>query len=276
VARKTNVKPVLGPHPSSGLGSLTQATDSNTRTGVPHRAIEEDIAQRVELIACLQEMLVRHHASREALERHKQLHKAIKRLGFGAQQHKIKLFPTNSTTQKGNLAEIVLAEYVVSASGMKLPVYRLRYNPNVEQSMKGDDVLAFDLDSKPVRIIVGEAKFRSMSSKAAVHEIIEGLARSHKAGIPVSLQFVAERLFETGRDVLGAKVLGCAKSFAQGKLRLDYVGLLMSDHGCANSVYRHTVDAVHRLAVISFAINSPGSIIDPCYKDLEKKSANTS
>jgi hypothetical protein len=36
--------------------------------------------------------------------------------------------------------------------------------------MKGDDVLAFDLDSHPVRVIVGEAKFRATSTKDSVQE----------------------------------------------------------------------------------------------------------
>ena len=106
-------------------------------------------------------------------------------------------FPTNASTRKGNLAEVILAEYVVAASGLALPVYRLRYNPNIDQSMKGDDVLAFDLDANPVRIVIGEAKFRGVSTKKAVEEIVEGLVRSYKGGIPASLQFVADRLFET-------------------------------------------------------------------------------
>ena len=74
--------------------------------------------------------------------------------------NQLRRFPINSTTRKGNLAEVVLAE--VRGRGIRresAEVYRLRYNPNVDQSMKGDDVLAFDLDAKPVRIIVGEARF---------------------------------------------------------------------------------------------------------------------
>ncbi|MFQ6963494.1 MAG: Hachiman antiphage defense system protein HamA [Oscillospiraceae bacterium] len=44
--------------------------------------------------------------------------------------------------------------------------YRLRYNTNPDQSMKGDDVLLFDLDSDPVRIVVGESKFRGTPDEA--------------------------------------------------------------------------------------------------------------
>ena len=103
-------------------------------------------------------MLIRHHLSPEALDRDRQRLEAMQSLGFDADQSRMKLFPTNPSTQKGNLAEVVLAEYIAAANEVSLPVYRLRYNPNVEQAMKGDDVLAFDLDSDPVRVIVGESK----------------------------------------------------------------------------------------------------------------------
>jgi hypothetical protein len=58
----------------------------------------------------------------------------------------------------------------------------------------------------PVRIIVGEAKFRSTSANQAVKDIVEGLVRSYKAGTPASLQFVADRLFESGDADLGERV----------------------------------------------------------------------
>ena len=185
-------------------------------------------------------MLIRHHLSPEALDRDRQRLEAMQSLGFDADQSRMKLFPTNPSTQKGNLAEVVLAEYIAAANEVSLPVYRLRYNPNVEQAMKGDDVLAFDLDSDPVRVIVGESKFRTISSRAAVTDIIEGLVRSYKGGIPASLQFVANRLFETGKAELGERILECTTLFALEKLRLEYVGLLMGDTRSANRMNQHT------------------------------------
>jgi Cap4 SAVED domain len=178
-------------------------------------------------------------------------------------------FPIDPSTRKGNLAEVVLAEYLVAATGIVLPIYRLRYNPNIDQSMKGDDVLAFDLDSNPVRIIVGEAKFRGTSTKKAVEEIVDGLARSYKAGIPASLQFVADRLFEAGDAPLGERVLACAILFARGNLRLDYVGLLLSDSRAAERVDSATPASLHRLAMISFGVDAPDALVDDCYGDLE-------
>src|SRR5262249_42902052 len=146
--------------------------------------------------------------------------------------------------------------------------YRLRYNPNVDQSMKGDDVLAFDLDATPVRIVVGEAKFRGTSSSDAVTEIVGGLLRSHKGGVPASLQFVADRLFETGQTDLGRRVQECATLFALGNLRIDYVGMLLSDTQTAARIDAATPNPPHRLAMISLAVPDPDSLAADCYKAL--------
>jgi hypothetical protein len=269
--RKATCPDILGVHPAEShpFGSLLSAIDGETNSGVPHRTLAEHNNQRKALVECVREMLIRHHVSPEALERDKKRRAAMKRQGFEDVQSSMKRFPTNTSTQKGNLAEVVLAEYLIAASDVSLPIYRLRYNPNVDQAMKGDDVLAFDLDSDPIRIIVGESKFRSSSSKAAVIEIVEGLLRSHKGGIPASLQFVADLLFETGKIDLGERVLECATMFALEKLRIDYVGLLMSDTRSASKLNQHTDNTLHRLAVISFGLDSPSSIVDPCFNGLE-------
>lgn len=269
---KVTCSDILGDHPTDchPLGILLSASDGSTESGVPHRALSECDGQRRPIVECLREMLIQHHVSPEAAERERRRHAAMRRLGLEDVQSRMKRFPTNPSTQKGNIAEVVLAEYIAAANEVSLPVYRLRYNPNVEQSMKGDDVLAFDLDSDPVRIIVGESKFRTISSKKAVTDIIEGLARSHKGGIPASLQFVADRLFETGNEDLGEQILECAALFALEKLRLEYVGLLMSDTRSANRLNQHTNNSLHRLAVISFGLDSPSSIVNPCFDGLEE------
>jgi len=272
-AHRLTCPDILGDHPleSHPFGNLLTAIDESTESGVPHRALSESKGQREAIVEHVREMLIRHHVSPEALGRDKQRRQAMKRLGFDEPQSRMKRFPTNASTQKGNLAEVVLAEYLSAASKVSLPIYRLRYNPNVDQAMKGDDVLAFDLDSDPVRIIVGESKFRATSSKAAVTEIVEGLVRSHKGGIPASLQFVADRLFETGKADLGERVLECATLFALEKLRFDYAGLLMSDTRSAERFKKHTGNDLNRLAVISFGLDSPGSIVDSCYYGLEEQ-----
>lgn len=262
---------ILGNHPSPPhpFGEVLTASNATTKNGVPHRALADAAGHRAKTVEALRTMLVSHHASPESLRRTEERRQAIERLGLGNEQARLRRFPMNHTTQKGNLAEIVLAEYVVAASGPTLPVYRLRYNPNVDQSMKGDDVLAFDLDSDPVRIVVGEAKYRGTSSATAVTEIVEGLLRSHKGGVPVSLQFVADRLFEEQQEALGERVLACALLFVQGRLRLDYVGMLLSDTNAAARVHDSTPADLGHLAMISLSVNDSDGLVNTCYDGLE-------
>jgi hypothetical protein len=181
MATKKSAKvPILGVHPDEAtpVGKILEAADGTTSTKIPHRALSLKAGKHVLASSSIRGMLVKHHTSPEALARTKSQVAAMTRLGVALPKN-LSRFPVNSTTRKGNLAEIVLAEYITAATDTTLPVYRLRYNPNVDQSMKGDDVLTFDLESDPVRIIVGEAKFRATSTKSAVQEIVSG----HQHGV---------------------------------------------------------------------------------------------
>jgi hypothetical protein len=210
---------ILGSHPEpDAFGCYTQAEDTSTNSDVPHRALSQEGDSRDETVEQLREALIRHHASEEMRERDRSKRENLRQLGYPVSDDESHRFPRADKTRKGNLAEVFLAEYLVAGSKASLPVYRLRYNPNVEQSMKGDDVLAFDFDSNPVRILIGEAKFRGTPSKASVEGIVAGLIRSHQAGLPASLQFVADRLFESENVDLGLRVQNCALLMAQGRV----------------------------------------------------------
>jgi hypothetical protein len=131
--------------------------------------------------------------------------------------------------------------------------------------MKGDDVLAFDLDSDPVRVLVGEAKFRGTPSKAVVEEIVGSLQKSHAGNIPASLQFVADRLFESGNVELGSKVAKCNELFALGSLSLGYVGLLVSDADAHRHVVANGRSTLKRLAVISLGCAFPEQLVSDAF-----------
>lgn len=258
----------FGPHPFAAPWDQFDSQDGSTDSGVSHRALSSEEQPAGEVVTTLQQMLVRHHHSPDAIRRDEERRQALERLGHGHLATGVSRYPSSPTTKKGNLAEIMLAEYLVATTNVTLPVYRLRYNPNVDQSMKGDDVLAFDLDSDPVRIIVGEAKYRGTSTKAAVEDMVTGLLRSHQSGLPASLTFVAERLYETEQRELADRVMNCVMLFAEERLRIDYVGLLMSDSKSASRVNQHTSADLRRLAVISLGLSQPDALVDACYQGL--------
>lgn len=258
---------IINDHPSGThpLAISLLSTDGTTKSGVAHRQLEENGHNDV-FLDFIVPALRNHHISPDALERRKDL---IQSLRIANAPIPSSPYPRNTTTQKGNFAEVFLAEYLRSTTEAQIPVYRLRYNPNVEQSMKGDDVLLFDMDSDPVRIIVGEAKFRGTPSKQVVIDTIDGLVRSNKAGLPVSLMFVADRLFEEGKNDMAKKVQDCAILFATNRLRIDYVGLLMSNRNASNYVNNYTTNELHNLLMISLGIQSPEMIVQQSFVRLE-------
>jgi hypothetical protein len=242
------------------------STDEDTLSGVAHRELLENGHNDV-LLEYMLPVLEKHHISFDALKRQKDL---IDSLRIANAPTIMSPYPQNLTTQKGNFAEIFLAEYLSETTKMQLPIYRLRYNPNPDQSMKGDDVLIFDIDSNPVRIIVGESKFRGTPDKQSVVDIVDGLVRSNKAGLPISLMFIAERLFQEGKSEMGKKVQNCAVLFATNKLQIDYVGLLMSNHSAKNTVNKHTSNNLKSLLIISLGMQNPEEIIQQAFERLEE------
>lgn len=252
----------VGSHPFSI--SLT-SNDVNTDSGIAHRELIENGNNDI-LLEYMLPILENHHISSDALKRHKELVDSL-RIINAPKIHSP--YPRNLSTQKGNFAEIFLAEYIEQTTDSELPVYRLRYNPNPDQSMKGDDVLCFDLDSDPVRIIVGESKFRGTPDKQAVTDIVDGLLRSNKEGLPISLIFVAERLFQEGKVEIGKKIQNCAVLYATNKLNIDYVGLLMSNINAKNVVKKHTSNDPRNLLMISLGIQEPEKIVQQAFKRLE-------
>jgi hypothetical protein len=255
-------KAILKEHPTThAYGVSLSATDSNTSCGCPHRALAEDETKHDVFIDYTVDALRKHHISSDALEQRKAAAAA-----FGMTTPSP--YPTAKDTQRGNFAEVVLAEYLMAATDAVMPVYRLRYNPNVEQSMKGDDVLLFDLDSDPIRIVVGESKFRGKPSKTVVEEIVEGLKRSSESNLPASLMFVADRLFKENPE-LGEKVMQCAKLILTDKLPIDYIGFLLSNDNAAANVHRSTKNEVHNMLMVSLAMPDPESAVEEAYGRLE-------
>ncbi|MGF6990528.1 hypothetical protein M2150_001793 [Lachnospiraceae bacterium PM6-15] len=254
--------PVSG-HP---LDQTLTSNDSKTTSGVEHRELMEN-GNNDPFVEYMKPAIERHHLSPDALRRHKEMVETLKIKGLSIP---VSAYPKDLNTRKGNFAEVVLAEYLTVTTDAELPVYRLRYTTNPEQSLKGDDVLLFDLDSDPVRVIVGESKFRGTPSKAAVVEMVDGLLRSNKAGLPISLMFVANRLFEEGNDELGERVQNCAILFLQDKLEINYVGLLMSNLNAKRIINEHTENKLRNLLVISLGVQQPEGIVNQVFTELEE------
>lgn len=263
-----NFEDVVGAHPVSPhpIGVRFSSKDGHSEHRVPSRALSETDSDVDQFVAAMRECLRTHHSRPEDLERDRLRREALARQGLSLP---LTRFPTNPATRKGNWTEILLCEYVAASCNADVPVYRLRYNPNIDQSMKGDDVLAFDLEADPVRIVVGEAKYRGTSSKKAVTDIIESLEKSFRGGLPASLQFVADRLIREGNEELGKRIEACADLFVRNRLQIDHVGLLASNHMAPTHVEKNAKSSLRRLAVISMTLSDGEALVNSCFDGLE-------
>ena len=263
---------IIGPHPESSciFADCFDAKDGYTTERVPHRMLSR-ISDDESLIEPLREMLVKHHASEEKRKRAEAMRQILKKRGRHATIKGLRLFPTNANTRKGNLAESLLADYLEATGKAKTLVYRLRHNPNIDQSMKGDDLLAFDFHNTPWGIVVGEAKFRAHADKAVVVAICDALNRSKQGGLPTSLQFVADRLFEMGDAILGKKVLECAIRFVDKKVVIDYAGFLLTDEVGSVQMDKHAPAVAFRCALVSATMPDPERLVDSCFAKLEEE-----
>jgi hypothetical protein len=102
-----DVKQIVGPHPlpSHPCGNSLTALDQRTKHNIPHRVLENDPLEIDEFIAAMAQWVVDHHVSPESVERDRTRREALKRQGFNDPTQR---FPTNTSTQKGNWAEILL------------------------------------------------------------------------------------------------------------------------------------------------------------------------
>lgn len=108
--------------------------------------------------------------------------------------------PTNKRTRSGDLGELIATEYVDSQTPFRAPIRKLRWKSDREMPMHGNDVVAVDASSSPVRVAKVECKSRATFSDAVVAEAIETLDAHGGRPNPSTLAFIAKRLYEEDRD----------------------------------------------------------------------------
>lgn len=136
--------------------------------------------------------------------------------------------PLSPEVRRGHLAEILACEFAREQLGYELPVHRLRYNPNPDQSMKGDDILGFlfaKTHQESQGVLIGEAKYRSTYSSAVVLEAFESLHHGFRP-YPVSVDFVATILDIEGNHVRASQVRQIKNSLSALNTRVVRSSLL--------------------------------------------------
>ena len=157
----------------------------------------------------------------------------------------------------------------MESSALQLLIYKFHFNPNIEQAMKGDDVLLFDKENVKNKMIMGEAKFReSPYDKKALIEIVDNLAIDK---LPISLTFIMERLEELQDNDLANQIDDLISDVHNKTLPIIYVGFLMSSEKIHNLVECHLNSNNQDLLFISLSCKEPLKIIESSFQFAEKQ-----
>ena len=108
--------------------------------------------------------------------------------------------PKHRNTRMGNLGEVFGAHFATSyLDYQSTVVFPKRLNTNVEQSMKGVDILGFKDKNTPAEILIGEVKTGARFSKDATEDAYHELTKRQKSELSKML-FFAKEYFTSQND----------------------------------------------------------------------------
>ncbi|MFK5893043.1 MAG: SAVED domain-containing protein [Pseudomonadota bacterium] len=266
---KSEQSKLIGEHPSSGIFfDWFECEDTPSTNEKKHRKLTNKGLANGVLVDYLSNWILKHHVSPSRLARIQRKKQILGKHQFKGYMDDTMPFPVKSaTTQKGNLGEIILGEYLSASTGLELLVYKLHYNPNVEQSMKGDDILLFEKDDIQSSVIMGEAKFRATKSKQALDDIVSSLSSKN---LPISLTFVCDRLEEMGEVYLADEIDKLISNLHKSKTPITYVGFYHSDIKVSETIENHLKSENKNLVVISYGENNPVQLVKDSFDEALK------
>jgi len=163
------------------------------------RILELKAAEFDKLIAVLTEILPDYYISPESIA------EALERLGKSAAAKKIRIkIPEVKKIRSGDIGEVLSTDYVEEHTDYTVPIRKLRWRDHRNMAMRGDDVIGVLINSgeQPIRFLKVEAK----SNKALSRKVLQGarteLDLDNGLPAPHALEFVADRLRETGNKKL--------------------------------------------------------------------------
>jgi len=264
--QQTAQSKLIGEHPTSGLFfDWFECEDTPATDNKKHRKLTNKGLSSATLVDHLSQWILKHHATDARLARIDRKKQILDKHGFAKYMEGKVPFPVKSaTTQKGNLGEIILAEYLSSTSGLEVLVYKLRYNPNVEQSMKGDDLLLFEKQSVQDKVIMGEAKFRSTKSKQALDDIVDSLSTKN---LPISLTFVCDRLEEMGEVDLADEIDDLISNLHSNKTPVIYVGFYHSEATAHKTIEKNLNSSNKNLVIVSYCEDNPAKLVKDSFNE---------
>lgn len=261
---------LIGKHPdnSNPFGRWLAVNDIPISDTKCHRELTEITSRNDELIEWMAKKIINHHYTQFRINR---LKEKYKELGFTKYAEQHRKLPTADKVKKGHATEIILTDYVQTTLGKELiKVFKLKYNPNVDQAIKGDDTLMVDLVEtngvNNVRVYLGEAKFRQTPTSQVINDIVTSL---NKDTLPLSYTFLVEEIAKDNLE-LAIKLDDFIIKDIKDKGDLIYTGLLLSNSETSSKVENHLNSDNPDLVFISMGIDNPQEFIQKIFERAEE------
>ncbi|WP_342533111.1 Hachiman antiphage defense system protein HamA [Lysinibacillus sp. FSL K6-0057] len=208
-------------------------------------------------------LIKKHHISPERMASLERKKRVLDKYAYGKYLEGQQLLPKSKKTQRGNLGEILLGEYLEKVTPNRLFIYRLRYNTNVEQSMKGDDVLLLNKEAPFSKVYTGEAKFRTTPNQQVVNDICDDYGKSIVR--PLSLGFTIELFYGMGKIEEAEILEELLDKVAKSEVEIINIGLLLSNHNTARIIDTHMKSKNKNFGIISLSMMDPAIFADISY-----------
>lgn len=265
------IQELIGPHPQPPhiYGEWWSFIDLPITDTKKHRALTEIYSIRDRALNQMAQWIVKYHlndAAKSVIEKKRSI---LERNDLSVFIDKLNILPLEDKTRKGNLGEITLIEYLKESKRYDPLIYKLHYNPNFNQSMKGDDVLLFNKNNLEEEVVYGECKYRTSPSKKVILDIVENLQGIKS--IPISILFVANCLYNKGEKGLADRLIDVQIKVTDGVIPITNVGFLISTKSPTpssdtNSIVENHLSANNqRLVMLSLGVDDPQQIVDEAY-----------
>lgn len=256
-------------HPFGKWLGVNDLPDSATKC---HRELTESSAVNDDLIEWLARKIINHHYTQFRIDRLKERYGSLGFVKYAEQHRKL---PIADKVKKGNATEVLLTDYVQATQRKEfIKVFKLKYNPNVDQAIKGDDTLMVNLfeenGNEKIKIYLGESKFRQTPSKTVIDDITNSLS---KDTLPLSYTFLVEEIAKTD-EPLARKLDDYIVQDIKDRGDLIYAGLLLSNNNTSKTVENHLNSDNSNLVFISVGIDDPEGFIESVFEKAEELIAN--
>jgi hypothetical protein len=129
----------------------------------------------------------------------------LARLGKTAAAQKLLIkIPEVKKIRSGDIGEVLTFDYIEESTDFTVPIRKLRWRDHRNMAMRGDDVIGivFDQQQQTIKFLKAEAKANKALSRKVLQEARAELDLDEGFPAPHALEFVAERLRETGNQAL--------------------------------------------------------------------------